>query len=351
MIAVFYYLIKVVVCSGILYSYYHFALRNKVFHAWNRFYLLAMIPFSILLPLLDINIMAPADNGTKMVSAMRIVAGADEYVIESDRNAGISWSAELITLLIYGAVALGVAIVFTIGLVKLLRMIKKYKPVLLENFYFLNTSEPGTPFSFFRYLVWNSEIPLETENGKRILEHELVHIREKHSLDKIFIHFTLIFFWVNPFFWLVRQEMTMIHEFIADRKAVGSGDSEAFAKLILAASFPNHASFLTQSFFQSSIKRRLAMISKKNNPLVAYVSRLMMIPVVLIMVFAFAVQSEPKNNEFTPPPANLEQKFIVVVDAGHGGDDAGAISEGVKEKELSLKLARLIKEMNANSNI
>ena len=351
MTALFYYILKVVVCSGILYSYYHFALRNKVFHAWNRFYLLAMIPFSILLPLLEMNIIAPADNGTKIVSAMRIVAGADEYVLDVEKNSGISWSTELVSLSIYLLVSLIITVVFTIGLVRLIKMIRKYSPVLLENFYFLNTQEPGTPFSFFRYLVWNQEIPLNTENGRRILEHELVHIREKHSWDKIFIHFILIFFWINPFFWLVRQEMTMIHEFIADRKAVGNGDTEAFAKLILASSFPSHSSFLTQSFFQSSIKRRLAMISKKNNPLVAYVSRLMMIPVVFVMIFAFAVQSEPTWAKDSASVPDLGQKYTVVLDAGHGGEDAGAINGNVKEKELSLMLAKMVKELNVNPDI
>jgi TonB-dependent SusC/RagA subfamily outer membrane receptor len=351
MTALFYYILKVVVCSGILYSYYHFALRNKVFHAWNRFYLLAMIPFSILLPLLEMNIIAPADNGSKIVSAMRIVAGADEYVLNVDSNSGIGWSAELVYLCLYLLVSFSIAVVFTIGLLKLVKMIRKYSPVLLENFYFLNTPEPGTPFSFFRYLVWNQEIPLDTENGRRILEHELVHIREKHSWDKIFIHIMLIFFWINPFFWLARQEMTMIHEFIADRKAVGNGDTEAFAKLILASSFPGHTSLLTHSFFQSSIKRRLAMISKKNNPLVAYVSRLMMIPVVFVMIFAFAVQSEPTWAKGSPSVTSFGQKYTVVLDAGHGGEDAGAISGNVKEKELSLALARMVKELNVNPDI
>jgi TonB-dependent SusC/RagA subfamily outer membrane receptor len=310
-----------------------------------------MIPFSILLPLLEMNIIAPADNGTKIVSAMRIVAGADEYVLDVEKNSGLGWSAELVSICLYLLVSLAIAVVFTIGLVRLIKMIRKYSPVLLESFYFLNTQEPGTPFSFFRYLVWNQEIPLDTENGRRILEHELVHIREKHSWDKIFIHFILIFFWINPFFWLVRQEMTMIHEFIADRRAVGNGDTEAFAKLILASSFPSHSSLLTNSFFQSSIKRRLAMISKKNNPIVAYVSRLMMIPVVLVMIFSFAVQSEKNITPDFARPTLLTEKYTVVLDAGHGGQDAGATNGAIKEKDLSLALALVVMKLNTNPNI
>ena len=48
------YLLQVTICSGILYSYYHFFLRNKKFHQFNRFYLLAATVVSLLIPFLQI---------------------------------------------------------------------------------------------------------------------------------------------------------------------------------------------------------------------------------------------------------------------------------------------------------
>ncbi|HLO81853.1 MAG TPA: N-acetylmuramoyl-L-alanine amidase [Chitinophagaceae bacterium] len=351
MIALFYYIIKVIVCSGILYGYYHFALRNRVFHEWNRFYLLTAVPFSILLPILDINIMAPADSDSKIITALQIVAGADEYILAANNSSAINWSTELITMLAYMSISLVFAGIFTAAIFRIMKMVRRYKPVLLENFFFINTTEPGTPFSFFKYLFWNEEISLEGENGKRILEHELVHIREKHSWDKIFIHIILVFFWINPFFWLIRQEMTMIHEFIADRRSVGRGDVNAFAKLILEASFPSHAGILTSSFFQSSIKRRLAMITKTTNPRLMYLSRLMMIPLLFLLVFTFAVKAKTLITKDEAPVVHLDQKYYVVIDAGHGGDDNGAISGSLKEKDVNLQLARMVKELNKNPSL
>src|SRR5215510_11009281 len=52
--SLFYYLIQVITCSGILYGYYHFFLRNKKFHIYNRFYLLVAATISFLLPFLNI---------------------------------------------------------------------------------------------------------------------------------------------------------------------------------------------------------------------------------------------------------------------------------------------------------
>ena len=52
--SLFYYLIQVMVSSGVLYGYYHFVLRNKKFHSYNRFYLLAATIISFLVPFLNI---------------------------------------------------------------------------------------------------------------------------------------------------------------------------------------------------------------------------------------------------------------------------------------------------------
>ncbi|MCB9233470.1 MAG: N-acetylmuramoyl-L-alanine amidase [Bacteroidia bacterium] len=43
--------------------------------------------------------------------------------------------------------------------------------------------------------------------------------------------------------------------------------------------------------------------------------------------------------------------FRVVIDAGHGGQDAGAGRQGLLEKELSLKLAQKVKALGKNSPV
>lgn len=49
-----YYLIQVMAVSGILYSYFHFCLRNKKFHHYNRFYILIALVVSVVVPFLSI---------------------------------------------------------------------------------------------------------------------------------------------------------------------------------------------------------------------------------------------------------------------------------------------------------
>lgn len=46
-----------------------------------------------------------------------------------------------------------------------------------------------------------------------------------------------------------------------------------------------------------------------------------------------------------------KDKKVVVIDAGHGGSDLGVNKDGFIEKEIVLKVAKKIKQLNKNSNL
>lgn len=48
--------------------------------------------------------------------------------------------------------------------------------------------------------------------------------------------------------------------------------------------------------------------------------------------------------------SNLDKK-IIVIDVAHGGKDYGAVVDSFKEKEISLGIAKKIKELNRNTNV
>jgi N-acetylmuramoyl-L-alanine amidase len=54
---------------------------------------------------------------------------------------------------------------------------------------------------------------------------------------------------------------------------------------------------------------------------------------------------------FTKPKANEPKPITVVIDAGHGGPDFGASSNGTYEKVIVSQIAEKVKSLNANKNI
>jgi hypothetical protein len=173
-------------------------------------------------------------------------------------------------------------------------MIRKNNPVeKLDTIYFVNTTEPGTPFSFFRWLFWNRKIDLHSPEGEQIFRHELFHIRQKHSIDIILTELITMFFWINPFFHLIKKEIRAIHEFLADRFAVEKHNKWDYAELLLMQALETH-NRLVNPFFHNQIKRRIAMITSSSKPGQQYLRKVLVLPIAIMLVALFAFSYREK---------------------------------------------------------
>jgi|GEM_PF-612600 len=312
MIAIAYYLLKVIVCSGVLFLYYHLFLRNKIFHQWNRFYLLAAVILSITLPFIRFELDGSSSwSSQEALNQLLVFQSTDQYLQEFviEYNPGITLEEWL--AIGYGVISifLFVGLAFSIG--KVVSILRRYQTNNFANFKLLSTREPGSPFSFLNYIIWNEEIPLKSAVGQQIFQHELVHVQQKHTWDKLFMQAILVMMWCNPFFWLIRKELKFIHEFIADQKAVGC-DTEAFAAMILQSVYPNQINTIVNPFFQSSIKRRLHMLTQLKNPRVAYLSRVIALPLVATIAFTVCVRTNAQNAPKTyqqSTPSKIDSTF------------------------------------------
>ena len=83
MIAFAYYLLKVSICSAVLFLYYMIALHNKGFHQWNRFYLIAITVLSLVIPCLEFSLLWQMNEVPHPpIQIVQAVTSADEYVDE-----------------------------------------------------------------------------------------------------------------------------------------------------------------------------------------------------------------------------------------------------------------------------
>jgi TonB-dependent SusC/RagA subfamily outer membrane receptor len=277
-------------------GYYWLVLRNNRFHQYNRFYLLAIALFAWIVPLIKIQWNKPVETDPQLLQFFSVIAD-NNTEIESNLHAGwyqLGWQGLL--MMIYTLVA----IVLLYGLIKSLfsiyQLLKTHSCKSVGEVFLILTQAKGAPFSFFRYIFWHESIDLKSEAGKQMMQHELTHVQQKHSIDKIIIQLVLIAGWFNPFFWLIKKEMEMIHEFIADKKAVANGDSATLAQMLLAAAYPQQQYLLTNPFFFSPIKRRLQMITKNTNPKFSYMRRLIVLPLLAIVVVLFAFRTKELRN-------------------------------------------------------
>lgn len=385
MLAIAFYFLQVVLCSGLMMAYYWLVLRNRRFHQYNRFYLLAVMVLSWIVPLIKISwAHQTIGEDPGMIRFLSVVADGNSQIEAKMSDSAftlLNWDMVLIT------VYLCISAVLLTGLIRALyqvfRLLQTHSCKSLGDVYLIMTQVKGTPFSFFRYIFWNDEIDIRSESGKQILAHELTHVEQKHSFDKILIQLMLIAGWCNPFFWLIKREMEMIHEFIADKKAVGDGDTASLAQMLLKASYPQQQFVLTHPFFFSPVKRRLQMLTNNKNPRFSYLRRLVVLPLLamLIVLVAFRKKEDRANATIsvssvvenvvndviskkagTTKPVNiavfneavLDRHYTVLIDPGHGGTGKyqGAIAaDGTRESELVTQIAHKIAGLNTNNHI
>ena len=344
-----FYMLKVVLCSAFLYGYYLAVLKDRQFHHYNRFYLLGVFLISWIIPLIEIEL-KPFQGSTTPLTYQLAEVIADNnssfegMVIEGQSYFNWHWILALILGMISFVVLTGVVR----SLFRILYLIKRNPVNRLKDLKLVMTDAKGTPYSFFSYIFWNRNLDVESRIGQQMLSHELMHFRQKHSIDKLLIEVMMVIGWFNPVFWFLKKELYLIHEFIADSRSIENHDSTLLAELLLAAAYPQQQNIFTHPFFFSPIKRRISMLKKVSSSRFGYFRRIIALPIagMLLMFFAFRNPNQGIN------AVRLDAKYLVVLDAGHGGTDPGARSAaGDKESEMSLQLVQKIVALNKNSMI
>jgi len=351
------YLVKTTLLSGALFGYYRWFLRDRCFHGFNRFFLLSIPLLALALPFIHLpwgEYLWPADNAPRSLSPpFHTITGSDWIETDAPDHPSGSWPAlpswQILSLIAYVLVAAILLYQFVRQLHYIHRLTKKYPREKTGDIHFFDTHEPGTPFSFLKYVFWNHRLERNSVTGKQVLRHELNHVRQKHSLDLLLLKPLTALCWINPFFHLVYREIRAVHEFLADSDAISEGDRYQYAESLLWQTVRNPPFSLLHPFFQSPIKRRITMIIQSKTIRPTLLGRAMSLPLLVLLFCAFGNKHHPyKNVRITA----TDRPVTVVIDAGHGGIDPGAISKnGIEEKSLNLAIAEKIKKLSGEYNV
>lgn len=298
--AILLYFGKTILCSGVTFLYYQLSLKDKTFHHYNRFYLLGAIVISLLLPLIRIDDFTIEVNNDMYMLLDKI----QNFNTEKNIDSGNLYFNIIFSTL--GLVSLYFLGKLLYGIFKIQQFKNQFQKESFDGINFYRTDLTEAPFSYFKNLFWKNTITLHSDIGKQILKHEMVHIEQKHSFDKIFIEIITSVFWFNPFFHLIKREINLIHEYLADKKAVKQSDTKAFAQMLLASHFSGTQLPVTSPFLSSNLKKRLKMLQKPKTKF-GYARRIFALPVVFSLAFAYLVNAKNREIEET----NLSIKKVV----------------------------------------
>ena len=302
-------LLKITICSAIFVIYYYAVLRNKVYHQYNRFYLLFGVVFSWCLPFVNFQIfiepqqtVQPVYKVIEFFSTSNIARPIQQNMPQSAAITAKNINLDIIVSTVFVLISVSLCVKFIYGLYVIFKLKQTNNKQSFSNINVYFTNEPNTPFSFLNSIFWNNNIDIESAIGKQVLAHELVHINQKHSYDKIAMQLCLIAGWFNPFFWILNKELGMIHEFIADKKSIPNANKAQFAQMLLSTNFVTKSPTFSNPFFLSPIKRRLNMLTKNKLPKFSYAQRILALPIFALLVMLYACKARLSNTKENKNP-------------------------------------------------
>ncbi|OJX28560.1 MAG: hypothetical protein BGO86_11505 [Chryseobacterium sp. 36-9] len=278
---------KMILCSAVMFAYYLLFLKDKTFHHYNRFYLLFLVVISLVLPLVKVSYFTIETNKNLYL----LLSGFNQNQSQTT-NYDITIYSVLYTII--GVVSIALLIRLIQGILKINSIKNQFPNETIEGIKFYQTNLNNAPFSFFRNLFWKKSIEINSPVGQQILKHEMVHIEQKHSWDKLLMQLAKSIFWFNPVFYFINKEINLIHEYLADKKAVKKSDTKAFAQMLLESHFSGSVLPVTSPFLSSNLKKRLTMITK-NQTKYSYARKLFALPILFFMVFAYMVNAKNKE--------------------------------------------------------
>ena len=113
--------------------------------------------------------------------------------------------------------------------------------------------------SFFGYIFIDPDARKD-EAFSHILEHETIHKKELHSIDRILTELFVLINWFNPVAWLFRRAVIQNLEYLADSAVLRKGTDPLKYQLSILNQYLGSATISNQ--FSSQIKKRITMLNK-----------------------------------------------------------------------------------------
>jgi hypothetical protein len=315
------------ICLTIFYLGYLLFFRKETFFTFNRLYLLGSMIIAISLPALHWQIelgsnsylLKTAKEVNKVKSYYeRVILLTDPnydpvWLKNEQENSGflkqfINKQSVLVKaielgksinypMLFYRFYLWGVVFFilrFVLLLFSLIGLIKQSEVEEKDHIKLVKISEELPSFSFFNWVFINVNL-LSKDEFDKVWAHEIVHVKQKHSIDILLAQCLIIFQWFNPLLWRVKKSLKTCHEYIADEQVVTQGFGLFdYQSLILGQLISIRSVDLVNNFNLLSIKKRIAMLNKNKSKQSAKLKVFVILPLLVASFVFFADMKFPE---------------------------------------------------------
>lgn len=302
------YLIKINVALVLLYGFYRLTVSRDTFFGLRRLTLWLIYAIALMVPALNLEYWV---RDTLTMESMANVYADTFYpvVVVKAQASGITWMDMLQCIYWAGVAVLSLRLVWQLFSIIRLAVISRKQEV--EGIMVHLLKGEGSPFSFFRW-VFMYPSTLEGKQLHEVMVHECTHVSGLHSLDTLFSELFSIACWFNPFAWLMKQEVRMNLEYLADESVLSDGNarkSYQYHLLGLAYRQPNESTKIANNFNLLPLKKRIKMMNKRRTSEIGKAKYLLFAPLAGVLLMVSNIESVAREiGEQIPEVAEVQQK-------------------------------------------
>ena len=306
------YFLKLNISLILLFCFYKLMFSSDTFFSWRRATLIGMYFIAMLIPGFDCSDWVNNHPGMASMASDYASIILPAVSVTSEKGAVVDW--EIVALAIYCMVVSVLLLRFSWQLVSIIRLRNKCQIGYVNGteVYLLEGNE--SPFSFFRWIFLNPEKHNRRELDE-IIMHEQAHCRQLHSIDVLFAELFVVFFWINPFVWLLKREVRLNLEYLADSNVLASGkDSKEYQYHLLGLTYRKNVATISNNFNVLPLKKRIKMMNKKKTKGLVKMKYALYIPLVAMLLVVSNIEmvarsvTEVKNNIATVKTSVEQQR-------------------------------------------
>ena len=328
------YLIKINVALMLLYGFYRLTVSRDTFFGLRRLTLWLIYVVALMVPALNLEYWV-RDTPT-MASMANVYADTFYPVVVKAQAPSITWMDMLLGIYWSGVAVLSLRLVWQLFSIIRLAVISRKQEVEGITVHLLRGE--GSPFSFFRW-VFMYPSTLEGKQLHEVMVHECTHVSGLHSLDTLFSELFSIACWFNPFAWLMKQEVRMNLEYLADESVLSDGNarkSYQYHLLGLAYRQPKDSTKIANNFNLLPLKKRIKMMNKRRTSEIGKAKYLLFAPLAGALLMVSNIESVAREiGGQVPEVAEVQQKAEQALNADVAVANPMAKAEEAKAAELA----------------
>ena len=329
------YLIKINVALMLLYGFYRLTVSRDTFFGLRRLTLWLIYAVALMAPALNLEYWV---RDTPTMASMANVYADTFYpvVVVKAQAPSLTWMDMLLGIYWAGVAVLSLRLVWQLFSIIRLAVISRKQEV--EGIMVHLLRGEGSPFSFFRW-VFMYPSTLDGKQLHEVMVHECTHVSGLHSLDTLFSELFSIACWFNPFAWLMKQEVRMNLEYLADESVLSDGNarkSYQYHLLGLAYRQPSESTKIANNFNLLPLKKRIKIMNKRRTSEIGKAKYLLFAPLAGALLMVSNIESVAREiGGQVPEVAEVQQKADQALNADVAVANPMAKAEEAKAAELA----------------